>query len=46
MGGVISGYWATGSTQTAIPPPSVMMIDNTEAKIGRWMKKRENMVRP
>ena len=43
MGGVISGYWATGSTHTAMPPPSVMMIDSTEAKIGRWMKKRENM---
>ena len=43
VGGVISGYWAIGSVQTAIPPASVMMIDSTEAKIGRWMKKRENM---
>ena len=25
-----------------MPPASVMMIDSTEAKIGRWMKKREN----
>src|SRR5271157_1186902 len=43
VGGVISGYWAMGNTHTAIPPASVMTIDSTEAKIGRWMKKRENM---
>jgi len=46
VGGAISGYCATGSVHMAIPPATVMMIDNTEAKIGRWMKKRENTVRP
>jgi len=42
----MSGYWAIGSTHTAMPPASVMMIDSTEAKIGRWMKKRENTAPP
>src|SRR5437763_917249 len=43
VGGVISGYCATGNVQTATPPASVMTMDSTEAKIGRSMKKRENM---
>ncbi len=42
VGGAISGYWATGRNQTAMPPASVITIDSTEAKIGRKMKKREN----
>ena len=43
VGGVISGYWATGSVKTATAPASVMTIDSTAAKIGRSMKKRENI---
>ena len=43
VGGVISGYWAIGKSHTAIPPASVMMIDSTEAKMGRWMKNCENI---
>src|SRR5437763_15884975 len=31
-----------GNVQTEMPPPRVMMIDNTEAKIGRLIKEREN----
>src|SRR5262245_5179010 len=40
VGGVISGYWATGRLKTATPPASVTRMDSTEAKIGRSMKKR------
>src|ERR1700730_15038732 len=43
LGGVICGYWATGRLTTATPPASVMTIDSTEAKIGRLMKKCENI---
>ena len=43
LGGVIGGYWATGRLNTATAPASVMTIDSTEAKIGRSMKKCENM---
>src|SRR5262249_39586084 len=43
VGGAISGYWAIGSVNRAMPPPSTMTIDSTEAKIGRLMKKRENI---
>src|SRR5438128_9842386 len=42
VGGVISGYCAIGRLKTEIPPARVMMIDSTEAKIGRSMKNREN----
>ena len=42
VGGVISGYWATGSVNSAIAPSSTIMSDSTEAKIGRRMKKWEN----
>ncbi len=42
VGGVISGYCAIGSVNSAIAAASVMMIDSTEAKIGRLMKKFEN----
>src|SRR6516162_9750895 len=42
VGGAISGYCATGRVTRATPPPSVMNMDSTEAKIGRSMKKREN----
>src|SRR5437588_2190693 len=45
VGGVISGYWAMASVQTAMNPARVMMIDSTVAKIGRLMKKRENTAR-
>jgi hypothetical protein len=37
----MSGYWAIGSDGIATPPAITITIDNTEAKIGRLMKKRE-----
>src|SRR4051812_13949512 len=43
VGGVISGYWATGSEVTDTPPASTSRMDRTEAKIGRSMKKRVNI---
>jgi hypothetical protein len=43
LGGVIWGYWATGRLTTATAPAKVMTIDSTEAKIGRLMKKCENI---
>src|SRR5262249_4551824 len=46
LGGVIGGYWATGKFTIATAPPRVMTIDNTDAKIGRVMKKWENIDRP
>ena len=45
-GGVIRGYWATGRNNSAMPPISVMTTDNTVAKMGRSMKKREIMADP
>ena len=45
VGGVTSGYCATGSVNTATPPASMKTIDSTEAKIGRSMKKWEIMDR-
>src|SRR5215469_10850343 len=41
VGGVTSGYWATGSVKTATPPASTKTTEMTVAKIGRSMKKRE-----
>ena len=41
--GVIVGYCWTGSTYIATRPARLMMIATTAAKIGRSMKKRENM---
>ncbi len=43
LGGAMRGYWATGSCERAKNPPKQMTMDNTAAKIGRSMKKRENM---
>jgi hypothetical protein len=43
LGGVIRGYCATGKLKTATAPARVMTIDRTVAKIGRWMKKWENI---
>src|SRR5947199_1380959 len=43
-GGVIGGYWASGSQNSAIAPVRVMTMLSTEAKIGRSMKKCEIMV--
>src|SRR4030095_10506416 len=43
--GVMFGYCWTGSTIMATAPASAMMIATTAAKIGRSMKKRENMKR-
>src|SRR6266480_424459 len=42
-GGEIGGYCATGKENTAMAPVSVMTTDSTVAKIGRSMKKCENM---
>jgi hypothetical protein len=41
VGGAISGYWAIGSTRAAMIPAMTMMMEITEAKIGRWMKNRD-----
>src|ERR1043165_2894133 len=46
VGGVICGYCASGKEKRATPPASVITIDSTDAKIGRSMKKRENMYVP
>src|SRR5574337_1557457 len=40
VGGVISGYWATGRVWEAIRPAITTMMEITDAKIGRLMKKR------
>src|ERR1043166_7476586 len=45
VGGVTSGYCATGNVHTATNPASVMTTEITVAKIGRSMKKRENTYR-
>src|SRR5262249_37975404 len=42
VGGVMSGYWATGSVNNAMVPASTITMDSTEAKIGRLMKNFEN----
>src|SRR5256885_14690740 len=44
VGGAISGYCAIGSVNRATLPPSTMTMDSTEAKIGRLMKNRENIL--
>src|SRR5579872_3895440 len=44
VGGTTSGYWATGSLNRASPPTRTITIDNTEAKIGRSIKKWENFM--
>src|SRR5271156_5079768 len=41
VGGVTSGYWATGSVKTATPPASTKTTERTMAKTGRSMKNRE-----
>src|SRR5262249_18426521 len=46
VGGVISGYCATGSVKRATPPASTTRIDSTDAKIGRSMKNLENTAHP
>lgn len=40
VGGAICGYCAIGSLNAAANPDSTMMMDKTEAKIGRVIKKR------
>ena len=44
VGGVISGYWEMGRARTATSPAITITIETTVAKIGRSIKKRENMV--
>src|SRR3982750_2224261 len=43
-GGAISGYWAIGSERMAARPAMMKNVAMTTAKIGRSMKKRENMM--
>ena len=43
MGGVICGYSAIGNVRNAKKPASRMNMEMTAAKIGRSMKKLENM---
>jgi hypothetical protein len=38
VGGAIWGYCAIGNTCAATRPAMTMMIDSTDAKIGRLMK--------
>src|SRR5437762_6782501 len=42
-GGAISGYWAIGRLRIADKPASTRNTEITAAKIGRSIKKRENM---
>ena len=42
-GGTTSGYWAIGSPNSATTPTMTITTDNTVAKIGRSMKKLENI---
>src|SRR5580700_2276925 len=44
VGGTTSGYWAIGRKKTVIPPARTIKIDRTEAKIGRSIKKYENLI--
>src|SRR5215472_7426588 len=41
VGGAISGYCATGRRKKATPPRITKIIETTEAKIGRSIKKCE-----
>src|SRR5262249_9840120 len=41
VGGVMGGYWASGSVDREMAPARVMTMDSTAAKIGRSMKKRD-----
>src|SRR5215207_8660044 len=43
LGGVIAGYCVSGRFSAATAPARVMTIDSTAAKIGRSMKKCENI---
>ena len=45
VGGVISGYCSIGSPNSATAPKIIVTIAMTLAKIGRSMKKRENIGR-
>src|SRR4249920_1242974 len=45
-GGAISGYCAIGNERVADRPAITMKMASTAAKIGRSMKKRENMLGP
>ena len=40
VGGAICGYCAIGSLNAAAKPASTIIIDKTEAKIGRVIKNR------
>ncbi len=44
FGGVISGYSAIGSRKAEMPPSRMMMIEITQARTGRSMKKRASMI--
>src|SRR5258708_17555144 len=45
-GGAISGYCAIGRLRIAASPAITMKSDSTAAKMGRSMKRRENIVGP
>lgn len=44
VGGVMSGYWATGNVWIVIRPANTIIIARTVAKMGRSMKNFENIV--
>ena len=44
VGGAICGYWAMGNCIAAASPAKTMMMDNTDAKIGRVMKNLVMMI--
>ena len=41
IGGATGGNSAIGNASRLTPPASVITIEITDAKIGRWMKNRE-----
>src|SRR5262245_47767727 len=46
VGGVIGGYWSTGSDRWASKPVMMTATDSTVAKIGRSMKKCASTAAP
>jgi hypothetical protein len=44
VGGVISGYWDTGSTPKDTTPAMTITMEMTLAKMGRSMKNLDNMI--
>ncbi len=44
VGGTTAGYSLTGSLRSARAPPTTITAERTAAKIGRVMKKDENLI--